>query len=317
MADENVEQTNEELTSQEVVNTNTEQTGIETEKEVSSEVEKKSFIDKMKEKIFGKKEDKPTEDSESTGFEEDISDGFVEVATKAGWSDEKIIDFAEKYSNEQLEELIPFLMNKDEEEEEEEVEEEVDKKDSVVDKLNIEDEKLKAYLKQIEKTIDAKYQEKFGKIENSLKTAEQDRSAQQAQKYQTMADEFFDSASKDFPIFGKTSELVRFPSGTPQAGQVVPKGETFEARNEVWKTAVKFHAMGDDWSDALKGALDWYKGKNMEKDVRGKVLKELKKQETRISPKRSEHKVTSTYASPEEEKKATIADIGRKAGINV
>ena len=43
--------------------------------------------------------------------------------------------------------------------------------------------------------------------------------------------------------------------------------------------------------EALNEALSWYKGKNLEKEVRSKVLKELKGQEKRLSPKRSEHAV--------------------------
>jgi len=54
----------------------------------------------------------------------------------------------------------------------------------------------------------------------------------------------------------------------------------------------------------------------MEKDVRSRVLKELKTKETRLSPKRSERSVSSKAITPDEEKGNLISDLARRAGIN-
>jgi hypothetical protein len=281
------------------------------DEEKPSAENKESFISKMKEKIFGKKED--TKEVVQPEFEEDISDKFTEAAIKIGWTEDQIIEFASKYSNKELEELIPQLQAETKLEDEPTEE---PKEKTVTETLELDDEKLRPYLEKIEKAIEAKYQEKIGKIENSLKTAEQDRSAKEARQYQITADEFFDAASKDFPVFGKTSELPRFPKGTANAGKIVPKGEAFEARNAVWQVAVKLHQAGSNWNDALSDALAWYKGKNMEKDVRSKVIRDLKKQEMRLSPKRSEHTMETKYATEEEKRRALIDNIARRAGIS-
>ncbi len=277
--------------------------------------EKESILDRLMGKVFGKKEDKPSDIPGSNDIEEDISDNFTNAARSAGWSDEQIIKVAEEYNNADLEKLIPFIDGK-KTEEKPTVEEKKTEEKKVVDSLNIDDKTLKSYLEKIESAIDAKYQEKFGKIEQGLKTAEQDRSNNKAKQYQTTADSFFDKASKDFPVFGTTDKLLRFPEGTPQAGQVIPAGEAFEARNAVWKAATAFHAMGEDWNKSLEEALVWYKGKNMEKDVRSKVLKDLKSKEKKLSPKRSERSVNDKKLSPDEEKDETISDLMRRAGIN-
>lgn len=277
--------------------------------------EKESILDRLMGKVFGKKEDKPSDIPGSNNVEEDISDSFTNAARSAGWSDEQIIKVADEYSNSDLEKLIPFIdVKKTEDKPVVEDKKTEDKK--VVDSLNIDDKTLKSYLEKIESAIDAKYQEKFGKIEQGLKTAEQDRSHNEAKQYQTTADNFFDKASKDFPVFGTTDKLLRFPEGTPQAGQIIPAGEAFEARNAVWKAATAFHAMGEDWNKSLEEALVWYKGKTMEKDVRSKVLKDLKSKEKKLSPKRSERSVNNKKMSPDEEKDEAISDLMRRAGIN-
>jgi len=297
--DENVEQTKEDIQEEKV-------------EEKPKEETRESVIERIKNKVFGKSEEKKEEKTENSGsneLEEDISDKFTDAAHNAKWTDEQIVEFAGKYNNKQLEELIPFLM--DEEVKEEKKEEKKVEEKKVVDTLEI-DEKLKPYVEQIEKILDAKYQEKIGKIEESLKTTDKERSIKEAQQYQTTADEFFDKASKDFPIFGTTDKLTRFPKGSAKEGQLVPKGEAYESRNAVWNTAVAFHQMGMDWKESLDEALVWYKGKNMEKEVRSKVLKDLKSNEKRVSPKRGEHTVSKELTS----RKSVIEDIARRAGID-
>lgn len=323
---ENVEDTVEDQP--ELETEETEETEDQIQEETNDpEKEKESILTKLTNKLFGKKDEKSndTDDSGSNGKEVDISENFTQAARKVGYTDEQIIELAEQYSNKELDELVQYLVDNDEEEEDkeekdeetEDTEEENDEeKKSIVDKLNIKDKTLKSYLEQIEKAIETKYQEKFGKIEESLKTAEKDKSVKEVQRYQTTADDFFDKVSKEFPVFGSTDKLMRFPKGTPNAGQIIPMGEAFDARNSVYQTAMKFHLMGTDWNEALDEALVWYKGKNMEKDVRSKVLKELKTKETRLSPKRSERSSPAKATTPDEEKDNLISDLARRAGIS-
>jgi len=306
--DENVEQLQETI-QEEVVETTEEVE--EVKEEVSEEEDKQSFISKMKDKLFGsKKEEEEEKTEEKSTVEEDIDTDFSEAALKAGWTEQDIIQFAGKYDNKQLKSLIPFLAAKEEEEKEELEEKKVE------DKEVKEDNDLKTIEDKVRKSVEAIYQEKLAEIEKKLNTYEQEKSVKEAQRFQTTADGFFDRAAKDFPVFGKTEELPKFPAGTTNAGQVVPAGEAFEARNKVWQVAKAFYQMGSDWETSLQEALDWYKGKSMEKDIHSKVLKDLKRQEKRLSPKRSTHTETKKYADAGEEKLATIANIARRAGID-
>lgn len=286
---------------------------IEELEKPAEEQEKESLFSKIKNKFYGteKKEevkDKEVEETVREDLEEDIDNEFTQAALKAGWTEKDVVEFAGKYNNTELRQLIPYLTGKEKEEKEET--KEVVKEDKVeVDK------NLEATVDKLMKALDAKYQEKIGQLEERLSKVDEERSVQEQVRYQTTADKVFDRAAKDFPVFGKTEELLRFPEGTPQAGQLVPAGEAFEARNAVWKTAVAFNKMGMSWDAALDEALDWYKGKNMEKEIHGKVVKELKGQQKRLSPKRAEHVTEKKYTNEAEEKADVVLEAARKAGV--
>ena len=295
-------------TTEEAIEQPAEELQVEEAGEEEESESKETFLRKMKDKIFGKKEE-DTSTSGSEELEEDIDGDFEAAARQAGWTDNKIIEFAEGYSNKELRELIPLIA--DELEEEEEVVEQKEEKQEKVEG----DKNLKDLEERLLKQLDDKYQEKIAQLEARLSDGEQERSVKAQLKFQTDADKFFDSVAKEFPVFGSTEQLARFPKGTKNAGQIVPVGEAFEARNQVWKTASAFHQMGMDWDESLQEAFSWYKGKNLESSARQKVLGELKKQEKRLSPKRSEKVVSRKFADAADEKKAIIQDIAAKAGI--
>jgi hypothetical protein len=293
----------------------------ETVEEVREEEEKdkQSFLSGLKEKFFGKKEEtqeteKKTESTGSTEIEEDIPDEFTQAALKAGWTKEDVVEFAGNYKNDQLVALIPYLAEEKKEEKETKFEK-IEQSQEKNQEVKLEDKNLEAVVQQLTKAIDAKYQEKFAETEKRLQAYEQERSTREQKQYVTTAEDFFDRAAKDFPVFGQTKELLRFPQGTPQAGQVVPAGPAYDARNAVWKTAVAFHTMGESWENSLKEAMDWYKGKSMEKEIHSKVVRDLKSNEKRLSPKRTEHKVEKKYANEQDEKADIILSAARSAGV--
>lgn len=272
---------------------------------------KESFIKRW----FGKKgvTDNSSDPEQNTTMEEDISESFTEVALKAGWSEDDIVEFAGKYSNKELDEMIPLILAEDEDNEPEDIED-VDPTKTEFDLGDI-DEKLKPYVDQIAKALEAKYQEKIGAIEESLKDAEQERSLKKVSEFQTTADSFFDKLAENYPVFGKTEELLRYPAGDPRAGDIIPHGPAYEARQKVWETAKVFQQMGTPWDKALDEAAAWYRGKNLEKDVRSKVVKELKKNEKRLSPKRSEHTVLKEFSNPSDERTAVIEQLKQQIGL--
>jgi hypothetical protein len=309
-----VEQTEQvEETSVENTDTQVEETPVQPSNplEITQE-EKKGMLESLKEKFFGKRET-VTDRQEVETQEEDIDSTFTEAARKTGWNDEQIIEFASEYNNEQLQELLPTLIEPEEEEPEieEEVKEEIDP--------NV-DEKLKPYLEKIQKQYEAKDLERQARLEAleaALSLREQDREITELVSRAQEADSFFDLASKDFAVFGKTEELKRFPEGTPKAGQVIPLGPEYEARQAVWQMAVKMNKLGSPWKDSLNDAYAWFKGKNGEKEISKKIVKDLKKQETRLSAKRTAKKTEPKFKNEFEEKQYLIQEAAREAGIEL
>lgn len=275
----------------------------ETPQEESQEDVKKSIIERAKEAVFGKKEEEP----ETT----EVPDYFTEAAKAAGFEDEaEIKKLAGDMDEKQLKEFAAALVSDEEEEVEEEEQEEVEEKVEDVDA-----DKLQAAVAKIQKDLEAKYSERLNALEEHLKAAEDERTIKEDVSRADEADEFFDRAAKKLPVFGKTEELMRFPAGHKREGEVIPFGEAFEARNKVWQAAHMFYESGYSWKDSLTEALDWYKGKNLEKDVRDEVVKDLKKNEKRLSAKRTSAQVRKTPQSEEEAKAMIIEEAKRKAGI--
>lgn len=273
---------------------------------------KDSVFTKLVKKVFGGADDKkePVNNNEKQ-LEEDISTKFSEIAKKAGWTDDAIQELASTHTNKELEDLIPFIMEEEgKKPEEKKPEKEPEKKVEPTD-VKIDEKILKPYLDEIRKQLATEYEEKINSIQERLKAVDTDKAIQVKQQYQTTADNFFDKVAKDFPVFGKTEELLRFPANSPKAGQIIPSGPAFDARNAVYKAALSFHQMGESWDKSLEEALAWYKGKNLESEVRSKVLKDLKKNEKRVSPKRTEHTDTRDIKTRND----LLDELSRRAGI--
>lgn len=298
---------------EEVVSVDTD-TEVQETKEKEPEVEsKESFITKLKNKFLGTKEG--LEESGDSTSDEDIPDEFTSAAKKAGWDNETIIEIASKLNNEELMKVIPTLLVEETEEEKEEVKEEIKEETTV--KVEGKEIDIKALEESLEKRLEAKYQEKFRELEERFSQQEQDRSIDTELSIVKETDDFFDGVSKSFPVFGKTEELLRYPEGTSKAGDVIPVGPAFEARNAVWKTAMAFSKLGMDWKDSLGEALDWYKGKNGEKEIRSKVLKELKSNEKHLSARRTSQQTQKKFENEADEKESVVLEAARKAGISV
>lgn len=289
------EETVEEETSPEI-----EETPQETE-----EKEKEGLFAKLKNIVSGGKEEQ-----EEEAVEEDIDSAFTEAARKAGWSDDQIVKVAAGLTNEQLRQAIPSISSAEPEEIKEEEKEELSVPDDI-------DDKLKPFVQQITEALDAKYQEEINSLKESLGQVEQDKFIKEHVNRANSADSFFDKVSEDFPVFGKTEELMRFPDGTPNAGQVVPVGQAFEARNEVWKTACMFENTGMPFKEALTEAFNWFKGRGMEKEIHKQVVKDLKRNEQRLSPRRSSKETAKKYGSASEEAADVVLQAARAAGVNV
>jgi hypothetical protein len=159
---------------------------------------------------------------------------------------------------------------------------------------------------------DAALQKALSELQGAVKIVQQDKSQQELVTKAGVASDFFDETAKSLSVFGNTKDLKTFPDG-----RLISTTKEMQARNEVWKVAIKFEEMGLPFKQALGEALSWYKGKYAEKDIHAKVLRDLKKNESRLSPKRTETKTSKTFTNSIDEKTEVVLDAARRAGLSV
>ena len=278
----------------------------EEEKEVNSsgdeEEDKKSIMERIIAKVYKGKA--PVEEEEIKEEEgELISEKFIAAASELGWTDEDITAFAADYSDKELDEMIPFLSVEEPQQESASVkedekllqEEKPDKKES---------EELKAIRQEL-----ADLKKDFGAVK-------EDKAAKEQVDLGRRVDIAFDRAGEKFKVFGLTEELPRFPAG-PRKGEMIPTSPAFKARSDVYSVAVKFMTGGDSVDDAMAQALDWYKGKNLEKDVKRNLVKDLKRNEKKLSAKRMGKEAVKVYEDEDDRKAAVVREAARKRGIEL
>lgn len=224
----------------------------------------------------------------------DIPDDFTSAAQKMGWTDEDIVDFSEKYSDEELIEMIPDLNVETPEKSEVKTELEQEEEEKVEDSQ--EDEKIQKLLDR----IDA--------LEKAQGVVTEDKEQQEYADFAQKASQLFDDVSKEFEVFGKTDELPKFPDE-----RLVPNSPQLKARTEVWDVAMSLKQTGMNFDKALKVSLDAYKGKNLANEVKRSVIKGLRKNETRLSGKHTSHEShnVSDYGPD------VIREIARRAGRDI
>jgi len=250
-----------------------------------------SILQKIKNKLTGNKE------KEETSKEEAIPDNFSAAARDAGWSDEDIVEFASGYKNEELEDMIQFLVDGEEVEEDEEVEEKPKEEVKEVKEEKKDDEvaKLRAELDSIKKAL------------------EEGKATEKKNETKAMGDQaesFLDKASESFEVFGKAKELPKFPDG-----RLIPNSPQYKARAELLGHALKFYTMGEGWPSALENALTMYKGKHLEKDIERRVIQNLKRNSKKLSPDRQGKITEKKYVDETAREADVVVQAARKAGL--
>jgi len=261
---------------------------VKTETEVKTETKteditpkpetKESVVSKIAEKITNFVRAKKEESVDSiTNIKDsnegtDIPNAFTEVALKDGWSQKDIEGFAADYSDADLLEMIPLLA------ESEPVETGTTEPKTETSKTEVrvensqEDEKIKSLLDRI------------AALEKTQGTIKEQTEKQEVANLGRRVSQIFDDASKEFEVFGTTETLPKFPNG-----KFVSTSPQLKARNEVWGLASILYNAGMDIDNAMSVSLDAYKGKNLATNVKRNVIKDLKKNEQRLSGKRTSH----------------------------
>ncbi len=242
----------------------------------------------------------------------DIPDAFSDAAEAAGMSPSDIIDFADKHTDEQLIEQIPQLESslKNSNDNENKITKQNDKPNEDVENKDVDPKLVESITEKISKQLEEKFEATLEDI-NKFKVHQNEQ--QQKQDVDT-ASKLFDEASKKFPIFGKTDELPRFPSGRLK-GQLITTSPEMKARLEVLRYVDTFMANGTNIDDAMVNALATYKGLHLEKESQRKAVQDLKNHEVNLSGARVGKETKTKYADSREEIVDDIRQMQRNAGI--
>ena len=261
------------------------------------------IVSKIKREVLGEPEPE-TKDKEG----EDIPDAFTNACLAQGWTEEEIKEFASDLDGAALLSLIPEMSDKDGKQKESEPGKDQAKQEA---KAKATDGTAKKEPTNEELTLVKK---ELAEIKKQIGEASKEKDAKDEEVMVQTVNQVFDEANKDFEIFGKTEELLKYPAG-PNKGQLVPTSPAMVARSEVWDKAVPFIQNGTPVKDAMDIALTWYKGAHLEKDVQRNMIKDLKKHEKKLSAKRSGKETVKTYENEEERQAEVVREAARKLGI--
>jgi len=258
-------------------------------------------IEKIKNIIRGNADSaEDSDDKEGAG----IPDKFTEAALAAGWTEEQIQDWASDYTDDELLEYAKDLTQPSENSDESE---QLSKKEGdTQQKVEKKDDKVKESEKD---ELIAKLTERIDKLEKGQEKNIEQESQKELASMASRVNQVLDEQSKEFEIFGTFDTLPRFPDG-----RIAPSSPQCKARNEVWGLAFDLHKKaGMDFEEALSTSLNAFKGKNLAKDVKRNLIKDLKKGEKRLSPKHSSHEQVKTDLSGPD----VIREVGKKHGLEI
>ena len=253
---------------------------------------------------IGKKSDTDSDTKEGDTGEGDIPNDFTNWAREQNWTDDQISEFASGLNDEELLETISYF----EDSEQPESDEGQTKQEPMAQQPD------KSESKDLTKLKEEIREELRKEFEAELGDYKKEREAQTQQNLVNAANKAFDEAGEKFPVFGKTEELLKYPAG-PKKGQYVPTSPAMKARSEVWTKAAAFMNLGETPEEAMQNAITWYKGKNLEKEIRDGVVKDLKKHSTKLSAKRSGKETVKEYEDEDERRADVVREAARRAGV--
>lgn len=129
-----------------------------------------------------------------------------------------------------------------------------------------------------------------------------------------LANSQMDKLSKDFPVLGLEESLPKTDSGAFDS-----RSRAVRERAVIWNNAVGMYNAGltGSFDDALEDSITLYKGKNAENLAMRKVVKDLKKRETKFTA-RPTHKQTQKKEATkgtDEYKANIVGDAMKAAGV--
>lgn len=285
---------------------------------------REGIIDFIKGKLKGRNDGEEVQGKEEVVVDEfiresDVPSVFLEAAKQDGWTDEDIKDFAKNKTDEELKELAEQFEVEEELEEEPELD---DEDEELIENMLAELENkgdpdyetvVKNMREEILKEVLAELSPKFESLDD-FRTEQADR--QTVTMFET-ANKIMDGASKDFPALGKLDDMPKFTTGS-RKGQLIPTSPEFKARSEVYQLAYDLVSAGRSNSieSAMDDAMAWYRGKYGQKETERKVIRDLKKQEQKLSGSRTGKETKREYDNDRDEMLDAIRQMQKAAGID-
>jgi len=217
----------------------------------------------------------------------DLPKEFVDLAASFGMTEEQIQSTFSGMSDADLKELSAVMQAEDE-------------VPDIAPEAKPEAKKdgpdLAAIRDEITKEVLSKLSPQFAEVE----TMKQEMRRRSAERALTTANDAFDKASKEFPVFGETKDLPVFPAG-PMKGRVVPAGPAYKARAEVFEVANALVKAGRSLDDAMTDAIAWYRGRHGQQQVQRNLIKSLQDKEQKLSGMRTGKEIKRTFADKRDE----------------
>lgn len=288
----------------------------ESEDKVEDET-KDETTDESDDKLDDKPEDKVEDETEEKVEYTEIDPRFVSTAGTYGWSRERIIEYAENHDDLDVVEMTT-RMEKSIKDNRASSADKPESDDTFINEeafktLAEKDEGLAQAVREILNPLAKRFEDTSSELDTlkgELGKYESDRKAKDGARDLEIANGVFDSSG--ISSLGKTKDIPKYPDGTYNQSDPMVK-----ERGKVWDVAQQFYANGGTFESAVNNALQWYRGSGVSKEIKRKVIKELKEQEERVMPKRQEAKVETEYASEEERKAAVVNDAIRKYNVEL
>lgn len=267
--------------------------------------------DKPEDEPEDKLDDEPKEKVEYT----EIDPRFVNTAGTYGWSRERIIEYAENHDDLDVVEMTTRMEKSIKDNRASDIPKSDDTfiNEEALKTLAEKDAGLAQAVRDILDPLAKRFEDTSSELDTlkgDLGKYESDRKAKDGVRDLEIANGIFDGSG--ISSLGKTKDIPKYPDGTYNLSNPMVK-----ERGKIWDIAQQFYANGGTFEGAVNNALQWYRGSDANKEMKRKVIKDLKEQEERVMPKRQEAKVETEYASEEERKAAVINDAIRKYNVEL
>jgi len=295
------------------------------EKDESEDKVEDDLTDESEDKVEDETKDETTDEPEDTSDDKpeekveytEIDPRFVSTAGTYGWSRERIIEYAENHDDLDVVEITTRMEKSIKDNRASSAD--TDKSDDVfineeaLKTLAEKDEGLAQAVREILNPLAKRFENTSSELDTlkgELGKYKSDRETKDGVRDLEVANGIFDNSG--ISSLGKTKDIPKYPDGTYNLSDPMVK-----ERGKIWDVAQQFYANGGTFECAVNNALQWYRGSDANKEMKRKVIKDLKEQEERVMPKRQEAKVETEYASEEERKAAVINDAVRKYNVEL